>query len=171
MSTPDTIEAKIELFNKRVDAWVAWAENPDTIQATSLLKNYKTGGQCCLGGLCQIAGLEEKRNDRDEHTVYVGPVRGDFYDTTPPECVANSVGIKPIGLMRFDEWQIPDGIFVDGRAFTTELWKELEPNEMYRTLIDLNDARRFTLADIAKVIRHNRERMLNSITGTGPLTA
>ncbi len=135
----------VKLAGERLDAWISELRNPARKQTKSILKNAD-GAQCCLGVLCDIAGMESVREGY--RYAYIGPVTGTAdYTTQPPACVANSVGMKQNGLLNH-----PDG----------EGWVGLR-GDSERSLMYLNDSADWTFAQIADLLEANKARVIETV--------
>lgn len=149
------VEDAVKLANERIDAWLAELRNPERKQATGYLKRVD-GSQCCLGVLCDIAGMTSvKKTYNDTVEVYLGPVTGrPEYRSNPPKCVANSVGLDTSGQIKHP----------DGRGVLDVPEKDWgDQYDEYRNLISLNDTSRYSFLQIADVIEKNKERMIETV--------
>ncbi len=141
-----TVEDAVKLASERIDAWIAALRDPNRKQAHGVLKS-RNGGQCCLGVLCDIAGLKSVRYASGDYH-YIGPVRGDEYYAKPPQCVANSVGIGTRGNLEGGWDSVAD-------------WGRLAPD--YHNLMSLNDDLGFNFPQIADVIETNKAKMIEQV--------
>jgi hypothetical protein len=156
---------KREEASARIDQWIAELNNPLRKQATSYLKT-SDGGQCCLGVLCDIAGLKSQQEMAEGNYSYIGPVTGDGYVAYPPKCVAASVGLLKEGVLRAKGEH--------GEHKRLLLTPDLVAKYGVQTagdFVQLNDVNRFTFPEIAQVIAFNKETMLEGVREDEPPSA
>src|SRR5262245_31380399 len=146
--TRDEIEAAVKLAGERIDAWIAKLRDPAAKQTRGVLRS--DDGQCCLGVLCDVAGLEYRKLGEPGSYEYVGPVAGGTYQTEPPKCVAHSVGLSTSGNLEGGWEGVPDAAFGD-------------VSEDYQNLVYLNDDTRWSFRQIADLIEKNKDRMIERV--------